>query len=78
MSAMSDEASPVDPIVINLGKQRRKRIKDLKRGRGVLMDEVMQTMAQVTGQLGADANGKVLVPVVLIYREKPKRPMFRF
>lgn len=75
---MSDEVSPVDPIVINLGKQRRKRIKDLKRGRGVLMDEVMQTMAQVTGQLGADANGKVLVPVVLIYREKPKRPMFRF
>ena len=75
---MSDQASPVDPIVINLGKQRRKRIKDLKRGRGVLMDEVMQTMAQVTGQLGGDADGKVLVPVVLIYREKPKRPMFRF
>jgi hypothetical protein len=75
---MSDQPSPVDPIVINLGKQRRKRIKDLKRGRGVLMDEVMQTMAQVTGQLGGDANGKVLVPVVLIYREKPKRPMFRF
>ena len=73
---MSDQA-PVDPIVINLGKQRRKRIKDLKRGRGVLMDEVMQTMAQVSGQLGGEANGKVLVPVVLIYREKPKRPMFR-
>jgi hypothetical protein len=75
---MSDQASAVDPIVINLGKQRRKRIKDLKRGRGVLMDEVMQTMAQVSGQLGGDANGKVLVPVVLIYREKTKRPMFRF
>jgi len=75
---MSDQVAAVDPIVINLGKQRRKRIKDLKRGRGVLMDEVMQTMAHVTGQLGADANGKVLVPVVLIYREKPKRTMFGF
>jgi hypothetical protein len=75
---MSDQAAAVDPIVISLGKQRRKRIKDLKRGRGVLMDEVRQTLEQVTGQLGADASGKVLVPVVLIYREKPKRTMFRF
>jgi len=77
-AAVSDQAAAVDPIVISLGKQRRKRIKDLKRGRGVLMDEVRQTLAQVTGQLGADASGKVLVPVVLIYREKPKRTMFRF
>ena len=75
---MSDQASAVDPIVINLGKQRRKRIKELKRGRGVLMDEVKQTLAQVSGELGSEANGKVLVPVVLIYREKTKRPMFRF
>jgi hypothetical protein len=75
---MSDQAAAVDPIIISLGKQRRKRIKDLKRGRGVLMDEVRQTMAQVTGQLGAEATDKVLVPVVLIYREKPKRTMFRF
>ena len=75
---MSDQAAAVDPIIISLGKQRRKRIKDLKRGRGVLMDEVRQTIAQVTGQLGAEATDKVLVPVVLIYREKPKRTMFRF
>ncbi len=66
------------PIIISLGKQRRKRIKQLKRSRGVLMDEVMETVAQVNGQLGVDAAGKVLVPVVLIYREKRKAPVFRF
>lgn len=62
------------PIIINLGKQRRKRIRELKRSRGVLLDEVLETVAQVNGQLGADAAGKVLVPVVLIYREKRRNP----
>lgn len=66
------------PIIINLGKQRRKRIKDLKRSRGVLFDEVLETVAQVNGQLGADAAGKVLVPVVLIYRERRRSNPFRF
>ena len=77
---MSDQAVPGEvaaPIIINLGKQRRKRIKDLKRSRGVLFDEVLETVAQVNGQLGADGAGKVLVPVVLIYREKRRSP-FRY
>lgn len=78
MAEESSQAAVAAPIIINLGKQRRKRIKQLKRSRGVLMDEVMQTLSQVNGQLGAEAAGKVLVPVVLIYREKPKRPVFRF
>ena len=78
MSEQSSQAAVAAPIIISLGKQRRKRIKQLKRSRGVLMDEVMQTLSQVNGQLGAEAAGKVLVPVVLIYREKPKRPVFRF
>lgn len=78
MSDQPAQAAVAAPIIISLGKQRRKRIKQLKRSRGVLMDEVMQTLSQVNGQLGAEAAGKVLVPVVLIYREKPKRPVFRF
>jgi len=73
-----EQPKVVAPIIINLGKQRRKRIKQLKRSSGVLMNEVMETVNQVNGQLGAEANGKVLVPVVLIYREKRRRPAFRF
>jgi hypothetical protein len=75
-AAQGDVATP---IIINLGKQRRKRIKDLKRSRGVLFEEVLETIAQVNGELGPEAAGKVLVPVVLIYRERPKRSSpFRF
>lgn len=72
------QAEVATPVVINLGKQRRKRIKQLRRSSGVLMNEVMETVAHVNGQLGAEAAGKVLVPVVLIYREKRRRPGFRF
>ena len=73
-----EQPKVVAPIIINLGKQRRKRIKQLKRSSGVLMNEVMETVNQVNGQLGAEANGKVLVSVVLIYREKRRRSAFRF
>ena len=78
MSDQPAQAAVATPIIINLGKQRRKRVKQLKQSRGVLMEEVMETVAQINGQLGADAAGKVLVPVVLIYREKRKPPVFRF
>ncbi len=77
MSDQPVQGEVATPIIINLGKQRRKRIKDLKRSRGVLLEEVLETVAQVNGQLGADGVGKVLVPVVLIYREKRRNP-FRF
>ncbi len=78
MSDQPAQAAVATPIVISLGKQRRKRIKQLKQNRGILMNEVMEAVAQINGQLGVDAAGKVLVPVVLIYREKRKSPVFRF
>jgi hypothetical protein len=77
MAEQAVQGEVASPIIINLGKQRRKRIKDLKRSRGVLLEEVLEAVAQVNGQLGADGAGKVLVPVVLIYREKRRNP-FRF
>ena len=77
MADQAVQAEVAAPIIINLGKQRRKRIKQLKRSRGALLEEVLETVAQVNGQLGADGAGKVLVPVVLIYRERRRNP-FRF
>ena len=67
------EAEVTHPIVVDLGKQRRKRIKDLKRGRGKLMDEVADAVAQVRASLGAAAQGRQLVPVVFVYKQKGKR-----
>jgi hypothetical protein len=72
---MSDAATTeeITPIVLKVGKRKRSVIKDLKRGRGRLMDEVEQTLDEVRAGLGAEGEKKELVPVVLIYREKDKK-----
>jgi|GEM_PF-1395224 len=61
------------PIIIDLGKEKRKRIKDLKRGRGRLMNEVAGVINEARMNLGAEAEGKELIPIILIYRKKRKR-----
>lgn len=61
------------PVVIDAGKARRKQVRALKRGQGRLAGEVAQAMAEVRATMGAEAEGKELVPVVIIYRRKRKR-----
>jgi hypothetical protein len=67
-------AEILDPIVVNLGKTRSKKIRKLKRnGTGRLMDEVMDTFEQVRADMGAEADGKEFVPVLLVYNRPRKR-----
>ena len=61
------------PIIISLGKKKKKAINQLKRGRGGAMDEVMDVVEQVQENLGDQAAGKIIVPVVVIYRKKQRR-----
>ncbi len=61
------------PVIIDLGKQKNRAVKNLKKGKGKLWGEVLDVVEEVKDMLGTEADGKVLVPVVLIYREKPKR-----
>lgn len=61
------------PIVIDLGKVRQKQIKALKQGRGALVREIDEVVAQVQAELGEEADGKELLPVVIVYRRKPKK-----
>jgi uncharacterized protein DUF6200 len=61
------------PVIIDLGKQKNRALKNLKKGKGKLWGEVLDVVEEVKDMLGTDADGKVFVPVVLIYREKPKR-----
>ena len=58
------------PVVVDLGKQRRKRVKQLRRGEGRLMDEINASIEElrIAGGLGADAQ-----PVVVIVREKRRK-----
>jgi hypothetical protein len=69
----NDEAEVLMPIIVSLGKKSKKQIKRLKRGKGRAMDEVMDVIDQVQANLGEQAAGKVLVPVVIIYRKKQQR-----
>jgi len=65
------------PIVIDMGKIRSKRIKQLQKGEGPLVQSVEAAIHSVREQLKGDLKGKELVPVVLVYRKKPKTPLKR-
>ena len=58
------------PVIIDLGKQRSKLITELKNGEGELWDEVLEVADEVKEMLGAEAEGKVLIPVIMLYQEK--------
>lgn len=61
------------PVVVDLGKTKRSRIKALKRGRGRLMEEVAEVVEDVRGEMGAAADGKHFIPIVLVYKRKTRR-----
>lgn len=62
-----------EPVILNLGKQKRGAIKKLKKGEGKLWDEVLDAVSEVKKTLGKEAEDKVLVPVVMLYRKKSRR-----
>ena len=66
---MSDR---VVPIVVDLGKRKGSRIKQLKKGDGKLVSEVQEALAEVRDGLGAQAASKELVPIVVVYKKKVK------
>ena len=70
---MATAEGNVPPIVIDLGRARRRRIRQLKKGTGPLADEVMDVVAQVKAELGPEAAGKEFLPVVVVYRRKRRR-----
>lgn len=61
------------PIVIDVGKASRRKIRDLEKGCGPIVTDVQDAVTEVTASLGEQAEGKQFVPVVLIYRKKRRR-----
>jgi len=61
------------PVIVDLGKQKRSALKELKQGEGKLWDEVFEVVDEVKEMLGADAEGKILIPIVMVYQEKSSR-----
>lgn len=66
-------AEMTQPVIIDLGRQRPRSLRDLKKGEGKLWDEVLDVADEVKEMLGADAEGKVLIPVVMLYQQKSGR-----
>ena len=66
-------ATTLKPVVIDLGKTKAKRIKDLKRGGGRLMQEVMEATNQIRASFGEQATNVEFIPIVLVYKKKSRR-----
>ena len=60
----------ITPVVVDMGKINKKHIKRLKRGKGRLMEEVVDVMDEVVDVMGEEVDGKILVPVVIVYEKK--------
>lgn len=59
-----------DPLIIDLGKHRRKDVKQLREGAGPLVAEIASCLSELreSGQIAADAQ-----PVVIVVRERQKK-----
>ena len=62
----------ITPVVVDLGKQKSKTLRALKNGEGPLMLDVARVLEEVRAK-SKELASKELVPVVVIYRKKPKR-----
>jgi hypothetical protein len=57
------------PVVVDLGRQNRRRIRDLKKREGLLMHDVAHTVSELRAN-SPELADKDLVPVVFIYQKK--------
>ncbi|MEO5951697.1 MAG: hypothetical protein ABIQ44_04430 [Chloroflexia bacterium] len=61
------------PVVLDLGKTKKKLVKALKQGEGPLIDDVFDAVDAVRQNMGGELDGKILVPVVIVYEKKSRR-----
>jgi hypothetical protein len=62
-----------DPIILDLGRKKRKLVRELRDGEGKLLTEVMEAIEELktAGTIAQSAQ-----PVIVIVREKPKSMRF--
>lgn len=68
--AASESGEAVVPVVIDLGKKKRKLVKRMRRGKGKLMDDVVESIEDLkeSGEINKDAQ-----PVIVVLRQKKKK-----
>ena len=70
MAPEDPTAASAAPILVDLGKHGRKRVKQLREGRGPLMTEVAQCIDELkaSGTMPGDAT-----PVLIIVRQRSRK-----
>ena len=71
-SKSATSSAPARPVVVDLGKRKRRLVKELREGRGPLVDEVLETVRQVRTELGEDPD-RGQTPIVVLYERRKKR-----
>jgi hypothetical protein len=66
----SDTKDSKAPVIIDLGKHRRKRIKGLRKGKGRLIDEVSGCLEELRAAGTISSNAQ---PVIVVVRQKRRR-----
>jgi hypothetical protein len=61
------------PLIIKMGNTTKKQIRSLKKGEGKLDRKVNEAIEMVKEELGKEAEGKEILPVVLTYRLKSSK-----
>lgn len=61
------------PLVVNLGKVKRKTARKLKAGDESVAEQIQESLQQALKDSGQDMEGKVVLPVVLLFERKPKK-----
>lgn len=61
------------PIIIDMGSQKAKNLKELKKGEGKLWEDVQEVVDQVQEQLGERVQGQAILPIVILYEKKASR-----
>jgi len=69
----ADTTGDVPPIIIDVGKVKRRDLRDFREGHGTLAHEVTTALEETRKSLSPEAAKKDLVPVVLVYRKRRRR-----
>lgn len=73
MAHAADSTGDVPPIIIDVGKVKRRDLRDFREGHGTLAQEVTAALEETRKSLSPEAAKKELVPVVLVYRKRQRR-----
>lgn len=70
---MQQKETAKDPVILDLGRQKKKRVNRLRKGHGRLMDDIDHALADLKeeGVIGDDAQ-----PIIVVVRRKKKKNSF--